>query len=253
MNFYKLIVAYDGTGYHGWQEQSDLPTVAGTLRSQFTAIFHHKPLLVGASRTDAGVHALGQVVRIGTERDLEPGLFLRVFQQHLPSAIHIRSLERAPQGFHPQHNVVQKTYYYHFFLKRPMPFFAGHGWFYRSSVDCDKLRDALAVFVGTHDFRSFCTGHQTIDTVRTIDSLELQYYKRYDVYRVVVKGPSFLYNMIRRIVGGALTIASDRKRSVEDLAAILAAKDPHQQLLNAPAHGLLLRKILYNPQIKDLV
>ncbi len=243
---YKLTIAYDGTAYHGWQVQKDAATIAGTIQATFHKIFNKNCFLVGASRTDAGVHALGQVALLQTDLLLEPEIIQRVLNSHLPADILIRACEIVPEVFYPQHNVLEKTYYYHFSLERPVPFIAKYGFYYRFPLDLEKLQKALQLFVGTHDFRSFCTGDDYATTIRTINSITYSYNKKYALHRITVKGPGFLRYMIRRIVGASLDIASDENTPISAITTALEEKNPQQQFTTAPAQGLLLRKILYN-------
>lgn len=242
---YVLLVSYDGFDYHGWQVQRDKVTIAGIMGQAFTSIFDTKVRLVGASRTDAGVHALGQVVLADASVEFNPAALMDIWNRRLPRDIHIRSCIQAPDDFFPFKQVVQKTYYYHFFTQRPLPFFARYGLKCTRPVNIDRLQEGLALFVGTHDFRSFCTGCEQKDTVRTIDDIKVIYVPQYQAYRIVVRGKSFLHHMIRRIVGACLYTAMYPDRSCSQLAEALAACDAHQPLPNAQAHGLLLRRIVY--------
>ena len=242
---YKLIIAYDGTDYHGWQVQPDEITVAGTLQNRFYNAFKIACQLIGASRTDAGVHALGQVAECRTEFDLDPEKLRLAWNNILPADIVIRSLEQAEESFKIFRQVDYKIYHYHFFLERPLPFFQRYGWYYWHPVNLDYLHNALQVFVGTHDFRSFCTGDEKENTVRTIRSITVEYVSAYNCYRIVVIGPSFLRYMIRRVVGASLEVASRIDLSMEVLHKALEQKDPRQLLPTAHAKGLLLYKIVY--------
>ncbi|MFA6066614.1 MAG: tRNA pseudouridine(38-40) synthase TruA [Candidatus Babeliaceae bacterium] len=244
MSYYKLIIAYSGTAYHGWQQQKDAVSVAGMLQARFKKTFGHDITLVGASRTDAGVHAMGQVAVFKTEITIEPTIMMRAWNGCLPPDILIRSLDFAPEIFHPQRNVLEKTYYYHIFTQRPLPWFAPYGLYYYRPLDNQKLHDALQVFAGTHDFRSFCTGDDMECTIRTVNSLTFSYMKRYSMYRIIVKGPGFLRYMIRRMVGAAINVAST-DIPVEKVTEVLEQKHPLHTLPTAPAHGLMLRKIIY--------
>ena len=259
---YRIIVAYDGTAYHGWQVQPDQPTVAGELSRRFFEVFGRPVTIIGASRTDAGVHALGQVALVKTDLDIDPERLMRAWNGLLPSDIIIRSIERigsagvvispsddpesSPRDtFHPQRNVVQKTYWYHIAPVRPLPFMARYSAYYRFPFDVQKLQTGLELFVGTHDFRSFCTGDE-LATVRTIDRITVEYLKRYGVYRISVVGAGFARYMIRRLVGAALFVATRPDLPLTTLTDVLSACDPLHKLPTAPAHGLLLRRILYS-------
>lgn len=248
MYYYKLTIAYTGTQYHGWQEQSGVPTIVGVMQERFKATFDHDCTLVGASRTDAGVHALGQVAKLGTALDLEPDALKRVLNAHLPTDIALRAVERCDEHFNPQYPVHKKIYYYHVTAERPSPFVAPYCFYYRFGFDRVKLEHALQLFVGTHDFRSFCTGNDHDSTVRTVSRIEVKFMKRFNGCRIIIEGPGFLRYMIRRMVGAALVIAADTERSVDEIPAALAAKNPAQHFLTASAQGLLLRKIIYSQE-----
>lgn len=242
---YKLTIAYDGTDYSGWQVQPDAPSIAQTMQDTYTRIFNQEITLIGASRTDAGVHALGQVGAFNTDLMISEDKLKNAWNDALPSAIVIRSIEQTEDNFHPIYGVAQKIYWYHFFLERPLPFVERYGWFYRHAVDMERLQEALAVFVGTHDFRSFCTGTDMGEnTIRTINAIEVSQ-EQFGAWRITVKGPGFLRHMIRRIVGASLASASRDDLSPDDLKAILEEKDPNQALINAPAKGLCLYSIRY--------
>lgn len=243
---YVLLISYDGTDYHGWQTQHHCVTVSGKLMDAFNDAFAMPVSLQGASRTDAGVHALGQVAHLETDLDLDQDIIKKAWNGRLPRDIMIRNLIKGPDDFHALKNVQEKVYHYHFFLERPLPFIARYGMVCRMRVDFDKLYEGLQIFVGEHDFRSFCTGDEQESTIRTITSIEIVYLKKFKVYRVIVRGKSFLRYMIRRLVGAALDCAMRPSKSIDALRNALEEKNPQQQLPTAPPQGLLLRKITYS-------
>ena len=246
MKIYKLIIAYDGSDYYGWQDQPEKPSVARALNNAFAAVFKSEMRILGASRTDAGVHAMGQVARIKTELSIPPAQLKWAWNNALPPDIMIRSLELVDESFNPFCQVSQKTYYYHFFTERPMPFIQRYGCYYPYKIDFDLLQQALQFFVGTHDFCSFKSSEDTREnTIRTIDAINLEYFARYKMYRITVKGQKFLRHMIRRIVGASLSVASKQGNSLEFLTKVMAARNPKHTLPNAPAKGLMLHKIVY--------
>lgn len=248
---YRLIVAYDGTDFSGWQVQKHIASVAQTMQDRFKILFNRDITLIGASRTDAGVHALGQVAAFSADLSIDTSLMMNAWNDALPETIVIRSLEHAQEVFHPIYGVAQKTYRYRFFLERPLPFVERYGWFFRYQVDLELLQEALQLFVGTHDFRSFCTGvDMGENTIRTIESIELHKEEASGSWQITVKGPGFLRHMIRRIVGASLDVASKKKVSVARLKAILEEKNPEQALTNAPAKGLCLDSIVYKKCIE---
>ncbi len=248
MKLYKLVIAYDGTDYKGWQEQpKNITTVAKTLKNAFTRTFKASASIVAASRTDAGVHAMGQVARIRTEFDLNADKLKFALNNALPDDILITELESVDTSFHPMHNVVQKTYQYDIFTSLPVPFVQRYGWHCQKDINVEKLRECLKVFVGTHDFRSFCSGYEAESTVRTIDSIELVEIDKENKLRLIFKGKSFLQYMIRRIVGACVKVACEPDLQPSDLIAALDKKHPEQILPCAPAKGLMLVKIEYSP------
>lgn len=245
MPVYKMIVAYDGTAYHGWQRQLDVITVVQVLEQSFYAVFKQKITVSGASRTDAGVHALGQVASFNLDMKIAPEKLQFAWNNALPKDVLISHISIANDTFNPRHDVVCKTYHYLFFTKRPMPFCQQYGWYFSRPIDFDVLNQSLQMFVGTHDFRSFCTGYDMHSTIRTINSIHVEYDTVYHGYRIVVKGPGFLRYMIRRIVGACLAVASKDSFSCNDIKVALEKKDPAQILPNSPAKGLLLHSIEY--------
>ncbi len=250
MKTYKLTIAYDGTAYHGWQEQPNLPTIEGLLKQRLQQIFHKEVPFTGASRTDAGVHALGQVARCQLDIAISQNQLHRILNHAMPPGISIRSVEQVSPEFHPRVGVAEKTYYYHFFIQPPNPFVARYG-LYVKDLDLEVFKAALEVFKGTHDFRSFCTGDQGRTTVRTITSIGLHYYKRYGVYQVRIQGPSFLHHMIRRMVGACFDVATSeltQQEAVGRVSEALTSTDPEHRLFVAPPEGLMLHGIRYADQ-----
>lgn len=245
MTCYRIVVAYDGTDYHGWQIQPDATTITQVLVDSFFQTFSHKVLILGASRTDAGVHALGQVAIVRSPIAIPVTKLKKAWNNALPREVLIKDVVQLDQLVHPHKGVIQKTYMYHFFLQRPVPFVQRYGWHIKKSVDLDLLQKCLKIFVGTHDFRSFCTGDEADDTVRTVDSIDFEHLKDYETYRIIVKGKGFLRYMIRRIVGACLEVASRDDLTLEHLNTVLINKNPCHTLPNAPAKGLLLYEIQY--------
>ena len=242
MYWYKLIV-----DYHGWQYQPHMITVAETLKKTFLHIFNQTHVyLVGASRTDAGVHAQGQVVRIGTDLPLDPQKLLRVMNNALPSSIAITSSIKTERVFHPQHQVAYKIYTYRVFTQRPLPQVHRYGYTYWHPLNKKKLYDALQLFVGTHDFKAFSKHNGERNTIRTILSIEIIDDANGHDFIIAIKGISFLQYMVRRIVGAALAIASDETRSIDEIRLTLKNSTVFiKNIPKAPAKGLCLEKIVY--------
>lgn len=245
MIVYRIVVAYDGTAYRGWQDQNNATTVSGALADAFEKVFFQKARILGASRTDAGVHALGQVAIVRTIVDINPENMLQAWSKAIPTDITLRSIQKLDKLVHPHDGVIEKTYAYYIFLERPLPFYQRFGWYIYKPLNLDTLQKALNVFLGEHDFRSFCTGDDLVDTIRTIDSVKVSYVSCWNAYKIEIKGKSFLRYMIRRIVGACITIATSSKFNLNDLKNILEKKNPCHTLPNAPAKGLVLEQIVY--------
>lgn len=245
----KLIVAYDGTDFYGWQIQPEKISVASTLEQAFYDAFGQKISLIGASRTDTGVHALGQVAifRVEEKRLSFENMKL-AWNNLLPKSILIRNLDLVDEKFHPCFGVLEKIYYYHLFLVNPLPFVARYGWYYRfiKNVDLEKFNKALQLYIGKHDFGSFCKVEEAgKSTVRTINDIKMEKLRHWNVLRVTIKGPGFLRFQIRRMIGYALDVARRKDLSVSYLKRLLENPDPKQILTKAEACGLCLRKVVY--------
>ncbi len=245
MRYFYAIIAYDGTNYHGWQAQPSLKTVQSTMVKAFVSAFGISVTLRAASRTDAGVHANGQVITLRAELGvgIDPIKIMSTWNHKLPLDITITAMVEVATSFNIHAYVIDKIYTYDFFIERPMPIYSRFGWYYGYKIDLNKLSQALKVFEGTHDFRSFCTGNERENTVRTIISTKVTYIAERQSYRIEFRGHSFLKYMVRRMAGAALKIAAMPKLTIADLKLVLAQKNPTHTLMTAPAHGLVLQAI----------
>ena len=248
---YKLVLAYDGTEFCGWQRQVGLCSIDSLLRKTFLQSFHQENvLLVGASRTDAGVHARGQVVRIRTSLPLLPEKMCYVLNRALPQTLQIRSCKQVDSEFHPQHDVLIKTYSYSFSLEKPTPMEGRFFYYFPWKLDLEKMEKALKVFEGTHDFRYFCKDISTEkSTVKTVSSIVLNNIPNTKKYSITIQGKSFLRYMIRRMVGASFALASRKDLSIKDVQKCLAGNSRVVKLLiTSPACGLCLESIEYQKQ-----
>ena len=170
-----LIVSYDGTNYHGWQVQPSAVTIEGMLNEAISRLTGESIQVVGASRTDAGVHALGNVAVFDTESRIPPEKFSYALNQRLPDDIVIQESFLVPDTFHPRHCDCRKTYEYTIVNRKfPLPEYRNTAYFYYGRLDLGKMRAAAEAFLGEHDFAGFCSaGAQVQSTVRTIYSLEI--------------------------------------------------------------------------------
>ena len=255
-----LRVAYDGTNYHGWQGQSNAKTIEGELNRVLTQLTGEKIQVTGASRTDAGVHALGNVAVFDTVSKIPAEKFSYALNQRLPEDIVIQSSLQVADDFHPRHCDCCKTYEYDILNRTfPLPAYRNTAYFLYGDLDLDAMRRACQAFPGEHDFASFCAaGAQVQTTVRTIYSLEVLEQPLAVTGRGVssqrsperlltirVRGNGFLYNMVRIIAGTLVEVGRGHIRS-EEVEGIIAACDRAKAGPTAPARGLRLVEIKYD-------
>lgn len=237
----KLTVAYDGTAYHGWQVQPGVPTIEGELNRALSGLLQEDIQVIGASRTDAGVHALCNVAVFDTDTRIPGEKISYALNQRLPEDIRIQKSEEAAPDFHPRHCSSRKTYEYRILNSQfPLPTRRLYAHFTYVPLDMEKMRQAAAPLLGEHDFKSFCSPSQAVEsTVRTIYGLTLE--KEGDEIIIRVCGGGFLYNMVR-IIAGTLIEAGRGSIGPEQVKEILEAKDRRAAGPTAPACGLTLVK-----------
>ena len=245
----RLTLAYEGTRYSGWQSQPGQATVQGALAEAIRGITGEAIVPRGSSRTDAGVHALGQVVAFTTMSSLEPGVWVRALNAKLPSDITVVEGFAAPDGFDPIWAAVRKRYRYRIHDAAWRPVLQRHlVWRWKSRLDVPAMQAAAAELVGEHDFTSFETVPSTRRSkVRTIHAAEVFRHSGYDdaadaeVWLEVV-GNGFLYNMVR-IITGSLVMAGSGKRRPEWIREVIAARSRPAAGPTAPPQGLVLVSI----------
>lgn len=246
-----LFLAYDGTDFLGWQENAEGPSIEGTLRIALEQIQQHPVVLQAASRTDAGVHAAGQVVNFTTERLRKP-LFQLVgsLNRLLPPAIRVLDAVIAPLDFHPTVDARGKEYHYSLcYGPFQLPVRRWTSWHYPYSLDVAAMRRAAAHLVGTHDFAAFCTHlpkQRYPDTVRTLWRFDIEEIQPQHL-RFCISGSQFLYKMVRTLVGTLLPFGR-RLQSPDAIAELLQASTRGRAYagVTAPAHGLTLYRVFYN-------
>lgn len=242
-----LRIAYDGTNYCGWQTQKNGLAVEEVLNRALSEMLGEKISVIGASRTDAGVHALGNVAVFDTESRIPGDKFSYALNQRLPQDIVIQSSLEVAQTFHPRKCSCIKTYEYKILNRRfPLPTERLYAHFLYYNLDIQKMQDAADYLVGKHDFKSFCSVNtQVKDTVRRILSIDILREKETVIIRV--KGNGFLYNMVR-IIAGTLIQAGTGQILPEDVKRMLAAKDRNTAGPTAPARGLTLVGMKYGEE-----
>ncbi len=241
----KLTVAYDGTDYCGWQLQPNGITVEEVLNREISRLTGEEIRVIGASRTDSGVHALGNVAVFDTRSRIPPERMSYALNQRMPEDIVIVRSEEVPAQWHPRYQkVIAKTYEYHIYnAPVPNPVKRRTTTYVSFPLDIEKMRAGAACLVGEHDFASFCNVRtNTPDTVRTVQEIEISRKDQEIIIRIT--GNGFLYNMVR-IIAGTLIRVGRGFYEPEKVGEILAAGKRTEAGVTAPAQGLILVEIKY--------
>ena len=244
MRALRLTLAYDGTDFQGWQVQPGRPTVQGLVMAAAARILGEPVKVTGASRTDAGVHALGQVASLATTSRIAPDRLARGLNALLPDAIRVLEALEAPPGFDARRGALGKRYLY--LIDRGVvahPLLRRHAWHPRYALDAEAMGEALPLLRGKHDFSAFCAapGRGRTPTC-TIRSARLM--SRGERLAVLISADSFLHHMVRNIVGSLVEVGRGA-RSVSWMAELLAGRDRTRSGPTAPGHGLTLVRVLY--------
>ena len=240
----KLVTAYDGTNYHGSQIQNNGETIEGVLKAELSSLLNEEINLIGASRTDAGVHARGNVYVFDTNGCIPPEKFTYALNARLPEDIRIQDSCEVPEDFHPRHQDTVKTYEYRVLNRKlPLPEYRLYAHFTYEELNLEKMNEACKYFLGERDFASFCAaGSQVESTVREIYDLHVK--KNGDLLTISITGNGFLYNMVRIIAGTLLKVGGGHILP-EEIEKIIAGKDRALAGPTAPAKGLTLVEIRY--------
>ena len=244
----KLVVSYDGTAYCGWQLQPNGVTIEEVLNQALSSLLKEDIQVIGASRTDSGVHAMGNVAVFDTESRIPGDKICFALNQRLPDDVRIQASEEVPLTFHPRKANCVKTYEYKILNRKiDMPLQRLYSYFCYFNLDLEKMQKAASYLIGEHDFKSFCTVRtQAEETVRTIYSLDIT--KVNDLITIRISGSGFLYNMVRAMVGTCV-YAADGKFSPDDVPAILEGRNRTAAGPTVPAGGLYMTKLWYQEDV----
>lgn len=245
MKNYKIIVAYDGTRYKGWQSQKNTDaTIEGKLEGVLEKEVGHPVAVIGSGRTDAGVHARGQTANFHLEEDYGTEELLRLLNRYLPEDIAVLSVEEVPERFHSRFSAVEKVYQYRIHTgKIPEVFERRYVWHCTEPLWIEAMRNAAVYLTGTKDFTSFCGNkHMKKSAVRTVYEIRLE--ETEDELRITYRGNGFLQNMVR-IMTGTLIEVGQGKRRPEEIPEILAAKNREKAGYTAQPQGLTLLEVRY--------
>lgn len=248
MPTWKLTLEYDGTRYHGWQEQKNARAIYGEIRQAAEEYFQSPAELGGAGRTDAGVHALGQVARLRVARPASPTEVLYALNDRLPADINVLRVEEAPNNFSARHDAIARFYLYQISTRRSA-FGKKFVWWVKDSLDFDKMQQAAKALPGRHDFDAFCeTRDDERSTIVVVTAVKLKLDGDLILFRI---GAShFLWKMVRRIVGALVEVGRGRL-SVEDFAELLNPRRNDKKTIfdvaahTAPPSGLFLERVVY--------
>ncbi|MDD3253164.1 MAG: tRNA pseudouridine(38-40) synthase TruA [Lachnospiraceae bacterium] len=247
---YKITIQYEGTRYDGWQKQGNTDnTIQGKLEQILEKMTGELVEIHGSGRTDAGVHAMGQVANFHLPEGQEAPAVMQYLNRYLPDDIAVTAIERVPERFHSRLNAVKKTYLYQIetgpkrdvFVRR-MQYGLGQ------PLDVEAMRLAAKLLVGTQDYKSFCGNRKMKkSSVRTVESITVHCDPGSSVIAISFVGNGFLQNMVR-IMTGTLIEVGLKKRSWKEMPAILAAKDRQEAGFTAPAEGLCLAGVIYGDE-----
>ena len=241
----KVLTAYRGTNYHGFQRQNNALTVQAVLEKAVSKVLNEPVTIIGCSRTDTGVHANEFCFNVKTESNIRNIGFCRGVNGELPDDISILSCEDVPLDFHARYNAKGKRYIYRVLNRMERdPFYVGRALHYKYDIDVELLNKASKAYIGSHDFTSFCTldNREKGDFVRTI--YDFSVVRKGDIVEFSVEGNGFLYNMVRIMVGTLLDINSGKieKGSIPD---IIESRSRLSAGITAKAHGLYLGEVYY--------
>lgn len=249
----RLVIAYDGTDFHGWQRQPQAPTIQEELEARIEKITGARATLYGSGRTDAGVHAAGQVANFRTECPIPCKSLVKALNDALPIAIRVRKAEDVPAAFHARYSAMAKTYRYRILQAAICPpFLARYVYHHPYPLDEQRMARAARLLEGEHDFTSFAGSdparkekeQQEDSNVRQVFHSRIKVRKELRMMVYEIRGSGFLHHMVRNIVGTLLEVGSG-KISTEDFHAILKARDRREAGPTAPASGLWLVKLEY--------
>jgi tRNA pseudouridine38-40 synthase len=241
---FKLLIEYAGTKYSGWQIQKNARTVAGEIDRAIREVTRRREFeLYGAGRTDAGVHAAGQVAHLELYTDLAPGALRARINDALPADIYIRAIDKVAHRFHARHDARQRSYVYQI-SRRKTAFLKPYVWWIKERLDVDAMRRAAAAFVGLRDFASFTADEPDEKSTRVlIDRLDVV--EDGDLVLIRIAGSHFLWRMVRRIVG-VLAAVGRGEIAAEAAGELLDERSDIPATLTAPASGLFLESVFYS-------
>lgn len=239
---YKMVISYDGSFFHGFQRQTKYISVQEVLEEKLSEILKLDITVHGSGRTDAGVHAKGQVIHFDSQQYVPPLNLMKILNKKVYPHIYVLSSEIVDESFHSRKSAISKEYRYYVSINTFDPLKVNYMHFFHDRIDISKIREAMTYIVGTHDFKSFSKNKTVKTTVRTIEEFELNI--KDGILEFRIKGTGFMYNMVRIIVAIMLKVA-EGKLEPSDVLRIIDGKERTLAPWVAPAAGLYLWKVYY--------
>lgn len=245
MSNYKLEIMYDGTRYYGWEHQPDKDTVQGKIEAVLERLAGKPVEVIGAGRTDAGVHAKGMIANVQLDVESDEKGIKNYLNRYLPDDIAVKSVKTASERFHARYNATGKLYTYSCYVGEDKPVFTRkYTYVLEKMPNLEAMQRAAGYLTGTHDYRAFCANpNLKKSTVRTVDMIEIV--RKKDMLYFNYHGDGFLQNMVRILTGTLLEVGFGKRRP-EDIPEILKAGDRKKAGVTAPAHGLCLMRVDYD-------
>lgn len=248
MRFLKLVIAYDGTNYVGWQVQPNGLAIQQVLETAWTSITQETIRITASGRTDSGVHALEQVCSLCTDSQISADKLVLALNANLPLDIRVLEANEAPINFHAIRDAVSKTYRYQIQTGNVHDVFQQrYRWFVPRRLDVAAMQQAAQHIIGKHDFSSFeATGASREDSIRTVIDLLIKPWRtdRFEFVDIEITADGFLYNMVRNIIGTLIVVGRGKKQP-DWVLSVVQARDRNQAGETAPAHGLSLVTVRY--------
>ncbi len=245
MKRFAAVISYDGSNFFGFQFQKDVRTVQGVIEEALERIFKTKVNVIGAGRTDTGVHAIGQVVAFDCPFDIQPENMKNALNANLPDDVYVRRVEEVPKDFNPRFHATRRIYHYLIHnSKTPNVFSRKYYWWFPYDLDVQKMREGARYLEGEHDFKAFAKVEEEKSTIRIINRIRIVRFKN-DIILIRVEGKSFLRRMVRNIVG-ALVKVGVGVWEPSKIQEILESKNRSLGPATAPAHGLYLYSVEFS-------
>ena len=243
MNNIKLVIEYDGTNYDGWQQQKSGKTIHQTLNKAIVKVVNEEITLLGAGRTDAGTHAMGQVANFETQSNIPLFNLAQAINYYLPKDIVVKSAKKVPEKFHSRYSAKSKVYRYTILNSKTRSAIGrNYCHYYATDLDIEKMQKASKALIGKHDFSTFKSKSEVISSVRTIKKLEIR--KKGEYLFFTIEADGFLYKMVRAIVGTLLEVGRG-KMTIGKFKETVKSGIRSKAGNTVPAHGLCLLRVKY--------